>query len=205
MSFTKIMPYKDQVELELNRIMPFGGYSFDLFKGLLFEEILDNIRNIGIRKPIIVRSIADRKYEILDGHYRVAVARKLKSVPAIILEGITDEEALLYVSELNPIGLILKYDIDICDDSYSMALDEYIEHFLLTEYELYDSYTSIYDMGNPYKLDEEECEYDALAHYILKMDDPDFDSDEVREWEKSNDRSNIISAREVREAEGELV
>lgn len=224
MPFTKVHPHKDQVEIGIDKLVPFANHPLDLFRGKRLAEMVDSIRTIGIGQPIIVRPFADGKYEILNGHYRVAAAKELKlnTVPAVILEGLTDVEAKLHVSETNPIGLLLKHGVDIynagykeskgyknvenvrifSDNNFSMALDEYIERFLLTDYDLYDSYESIYDMGNPYKLDEEECEVYALAHEIIRLADSSRE-DEIIKWGKSKEPSDIIAARNAKEAEEE--
>lgn len=226
MSFTKVYPHKDQVEIEINNLVPFARRPLKLFRGRRLTEMVDSIRIIGIYQPITVRPVADGKYEILNGHYRVAAAMELKlnTVPAVILEGLTDAEALLHVSETNTVGLLLNSGIDIHDDGYkeseefkkienarifsdhtfSMALDEYIERFLLTDFELISSHESIYDMGNSYELDEEECEDDALALEILRMTDPVSEED-IKKWIKSKERSNIIAVKNAREAEAEQV
>ena len=162
----------------------------------------------------------DGKYEVLDGHYRVAAAKCLAqkktvlekaelyiTVPAIVLEGLSDEDALSYVSDTNPIGLYEKHGIDIAESNYresanfqaiknarvfpdgrlcmdldeyveqrshqtgkplSMALDEYIERYILTDEEVQRTYPSIYRMGNHYELGDEECSDFAVALAILK-------------------------------------
>lgn len=55
--------------------------------------------------PIVVRPYAkeEEKYEILSGHNRVAAAREvgLDKVPVVIRKGLTDNEALLIVTETN--------------------------------------------------------------------------------------------------------
>ena len=138
-SFALIPSHEDQVEIELEKLFPFGHYPFSWFQGQRLEEMVDEISEhdpidiidghlvrgslTGIRiiSPIIVRHTTDDQYEILDGHYRVAAARKLKrilqlqsvKIPAIIKRELTDEEALSEVSDTNPIGLLLKHAIDI--------------------------------------------------------------------------------------------
>ena len=213
-SFVRIPSHKDQVEIELEKLVPFSHNPFGWFQGKRLEEMITEIsecdpidiidgqivggNTIGIRiiSPIIVRPITDDKYEILDGHYRITAARTLKKrlqlqsvkIPAIIKRDLTDEEALSYVSDTNPVGLRLKHGIDIFSDDYresdgykslagalvysdgnsSMALDEYIEHFLLDEYRVDHLYESIYSMGNPNELVEEECNDEAVACEIIR-------------------------------------
>lgn len=213
-SFAPIPSHEDQVEIELDKLVPFGHYPFSWFQGQRLEEMVDEISEhdpidiidghlvrgslTGIRIicPIMVRPTTDDQYEILDGYYRVVAARKLKrilqlqsvKIPAIIKKDLTDEEALSEVSDTNPIGLLLKHGIDIFVEDYrqtdeykclagalicsegnsSMALDEYIEHFLLDDHNRYDLYESIYSMGNPYELNEEECNDEAVACEIIR-------------------------------------
>jgi len=97
-SFALIPSHEDQVEIELEKLVPFGHYPFSWFQGQRLEEMVDEISEhdpidiidghlvrgslTGIRiiSPIIVRHTTDDQYEILDGHYRVAAARKLKRI-----------------------------------------------------------------------------------------------------------------------------
>ena len=214
--FTKVEPHRDQVEIELDKLVPFRNHSFGLFQGRMLDEMINQISVIGyaadadgkivsatvtrisIHEPIIIREISGGLYEILDGHYRVAAAKRLKSalkldsvkIPALVKKGLTDEDALLLVHEINPIGLLINYEIDILSpdyrqtegykreadaliriDEYSlMAMDEYIEHFLLDKHNVYDLYESIYSMGNPYELTEDECTDEAVAKAIIQIE-----------------------------------
>ena len=54
----------------------------------------------------------------------------------------------------------------ITNSLYIMPLEEFIERYLLTEQEVIKTYESIYEMGNPYKFDDEECEDIAVANEI---------------------------------------
>lgn len=194
--FIKYTPPENQVQIEINNLVPFDGLPWEQFRGVRLDDMIDDTTPLGVLEPITVRPMSDGKYEILDGHYRVAAARYLAQketilenakfysiVPAIVLEGLSDEEALSYVSDTNSVGLYNKYGIDIYDPNYresvgyksmeyvrvlscrhffperhlSMALDEYIERYLLTEEEVQRTYPSIYSMGNPYELSDEEC------------------------------------------------
>ena len=51
--------------------------------------------------PIIVRAATNDKYEILSGHNRVAAVRnsELKTIPAIVRESVSDDNALIIVTE----------------------------------------------------------------------------------------------------------
>ena len=183
---------KNQIEVGIDSLIPFDHYPLKQFEGRRLEEMIADIGSAQICDPIIVRPADDGKYEILNGHYRVAAAKKLKvaKVPAVILTGLSDEEALEYLSDTNPVGLLKKYSIDIysddyrksdgyerikdarifVDDDFSMALDEYIERFLLADHIRFDLYESIYSMGNPYELNEEECIDEAVASESIFSD-----------------------------------
>ena len=221
MAFIEKFSDKEQVEIELARLVAFTGYPFKSFeKGKRYEDAVDEVGDRGICHPILVRSTKDDKYEILDGHYRVAAAKKLRieRVPALILDNLTEEEVLFLVSDTNPVGLLVKHGIDIddndykniesmrvfCDDQYSMALDEYIERILLDPPEVQRSYESIYDMGNSYILNEKECEYDAIGREIVRVMYMQGDSNVEKEWERpSKYQSDMLAARAVKEAQAE--
>lgn len=228
MPFTEALPDKNQIDIELDKLVPFKGYPLEWFsKGQRFQDMIDEICETGICDPIYIRPLPNENYEILNGHYRVAAAKELRlpTIPAIVLESLTDEDALSYVSDTNPIGLLLKHGIDIYaydykeskgyknientrisfEDTFSMALDEYIERFLLTDYEIYSLYESIYSLGNPEPLNEEECKYETLAYEIVQRTDPGMDSEtkqKIKQLEKSkkpkdNDKAEIEKLKET--------
>ena len=51
----------------------------------------------------------------------------------------------------------------------SISLEEFIERYLLTEKKTNETYESIYDMGNPYQLNDTECENEAVAKEIIDI------------------------------------
>jgi ParB family chromosome partitioning protein len=64
---------------------------------------VDSIKTNGVMLPVIVRPAVDGGYEILSGHNRVkaAEAAGLSEVPCIVRDGLTEEDALLIVTETN--------------------------------------------------------------------------------------------------------
>lgn len=182
--------YENKVEIiEADKLVPINGYSFDLFKGRRLTEMIDSVRTFQkICYPIYVRPVQDGKYEVIDGYYRTIAAKelKIKTVPAIVLYGLTDEYAISLISDSNPIGLQLHYGVDIYniyykgkesyknieqlqffpDEHCSISYDLYIERYLLDDSDVCKTYESKYDMGYPYKLPSDECEYRALAKEI---------------------------------------
>jgi ParB family chromosome partitioning protein len=89
-------------ELEIKSLVPFDGHPFYLYEDERLEDMTESIKMNGVLVPILVRK-KDSCYEILAGHNRVncsEIAGKT-TVPAIVLGGISDEEALSYVIETN--------------------------------------------------------------------------------------------------------
>ena len=92
-------------EIKLDKLVSFASHPFKLYEGQRFTDMVESVRSNGVIVPIVVRSYIkeEGKYEILSGHNRVAAAREagLKEVPVIIRNNLTDEEALLIVTETN--------------------------------------------------------------------------------------------------------
>lgn len=212
--------YTDSCKIELNKLVPFSNYPLELFQGYRLIEMADLLRKAHICDPILVRPIENDRYEILNGHYRVAAAKKLglETIPVQILEGLSDKEALEYVSETNPVGLLKKCNVDIfsenykgtdaykkvrksriyIDGSYTVALDEYIEKFLLTKGKVCQLYKSIYDMGNPYTLSEDQCTDEAVAREIALSEDPE-SVKAIEEWNDSKAYCDILARNSAKE------
>jgi len=90
--------------LELDKLVPFKSHPFKLYTGQRFDDMVESIKANGVIVPIIVRPLDDgNSYEILSGHNRVAGAKEagLETIPAIVRERLTDDEALLIVTETN--------------------------------------------------------------------------------------------------------
>ena len=93
-----------QQQLEITSLVPFTNHPFSLYEGERLEDMVASIKTNGILVPVIVRKKdGNSLYEILSGHNRVNAGQiaGLTKVPAIILENVTDEEALVYVIETN--------------------------------------------------------------------------------------------------------
>lgn len=67
----------------------------------LLDKLGEEIRRTGLYPPVIVRRVNER-YQILDGHHRVAVLRRLghAEVQAVVWQA-DDEQALLLLATLN--------------------------------------------------------------------------------------------------------
>lgn len=88
--------------IDLDKLVPFANHPFKLYEGERFDEMVESIKNFGVIVPIVTRK-KGLKYEILSGHNRVNAARVagLTDIPAVIKEGLTEEEAMLIVTETN--------------------------------------------------------------------------------------------------------
>jgi ParB family chromosome partitioning protein len=89
-------------DLMLEQLIPFQNHPFKLYEGERFNEMVESIRNYGVIVPIVVQK-KGLKFEILSGHNRANAAKEagLETIPTVIKEGLTDEEAILIVTETN--------------------------------------------------------------------------------------------------------
>lgn len=114
--------------VELDKLVAFENHPFKLYEGQRFTDLVESVRSNGVFVPVIVRSYIkeEGKYEILSGHNRVAAAREagLKEVPVIIRRNLTDEEALLIVTETN---LIQRSFADLKHSERAVALSVHNE------------------------------------------------------------------------------
>lgn len=90
--------------LPIDAIIPFHEHPFKLYEGERLNDMVESIREHGILTPVIVQKTA-KGYEMLAGHNRQNAAKivGLTEVPAIVKEGLSDEEAWVYVVETNVI------------------------------------------------------------------------------------------------------
>jgi ParB family chromosome partitioning protein len=90
--------------LQVDKIKPFHDHPFHLYEGERLDDMVESIREHGVLNPVIVRK-KGCDYEMLSGHNRQNAARiaGLTEIPAIVKEGLTDEEAYVYVIETNVI------------------------------------------------------------------------------------------------------
>ncbi len=96
----KESPNQDLIKIE--QLVPFKKHPFKLYEGERLNEMVESIREFGVIVPIVVRK-KRLKFEILSGHNRVEACKilGLKEIPAVVKEGLSEEEALLIVTETN--------------------------------------------------------------------------------------------------------
>ena len=90
------------VNIGLDKLTPFSGHPFRLYEGERLDDMVASVTANGVLMPIIVRRV-DTILEILAGHNRVSAAKLagLDEIPAIVLENVSDEDAMVYVIETN--------------------------------------------------------------------------------------------------------
>ena len=90
--------------LPVDEIKAFHDHPFHLYQGERLDDMVESIREHGVLNPVIVRK-KGKGYEMLSGHNRQNAAKLagLTEIPAIVKEGLSDEEAYVYVIETNVI------------------------------------------------------------------------------------------------------
>ena len=90
-------------QIPCDMLIPYHNHKFTLYEGERLDDMVESIRTNGVLIPIIVQPASGGKYEILIGHNRWNASKLagLPTVPAIIKEGLTEEEAELYMVESN--------------------------------------------------------------------------------------------------------
>lgn len=93
---------KGVASIAIDAIVPFHDHPFHLYEGERLQDMVESIKVHGILNPVIVRKI-ERGYEMLAGHNRLNAAKiaGLTEVPAIVKENLSDENAYVYVIEIN--------------------------------------------------------------------------------------------------------
>ncbi len=103
---TNVISAKRLVYIEFTAIRDFSGHAFHLYTGERLNDMVESVRQNGILLPLIVRRIQndpDYDYEMLSGHNRknAGILAGLDGALCLVKDGITNEEALMYVVETN--------------------------------------------------------------------------------------------------------
>lgn len=97
-------PANTIMTVEIDSLKPYHNHKFRLYEGERLDDMVQSIKSNGILSPIIARPTEEAgKYEILAGHNRCNAARLagLFTVPCIIKNNLTDDEAEIIVIETN--------------------------------------------------------------------------------------------------------
>lgn len=90
-------------QIPCDMLIPYHNHPFKLYEGERLDDMEQSIKENGVLIPIIVQPNGAGKYEILIGHNRWNASKRVGklTVPAIVKDGLTPEEAEMYVVESN--------------------------------------------------------------------------------------------------------
>lgn len=86
------------INIELSKLVAFRKRQpFSMYDEIKKQEVLQSIKENGVLVPIIIRKIANDKYEIISGHNRVECSKELQlsTIPAQIVECDDDKASLI--------------------------------------------------------------------------------------------------------------
>jgi len=106
--------------VELEKLVPYAQNS-RTHSGQQVQQIAQSIQKFGFTNPILI----DAQGQIIAGHGRVMAAKKLKlkNVPTICLEHLSDEEKRAYVIADNQLALNAGWDMDVLKSEMSALSD----------------------------------------------------------------------------------
>jgi ParB family chromosome partitioning protein len=127
-------PKKERVmELLLDDIVPNKNQPRSKFKDETLDELAESIKEFGVLQPIIVRIIeGEDKYEIIAGERRYRATKKngISTIPALVVEKVTDTAAL----EMALIENIHRDDLSPMEQAY--CYKQLIDEFDITHQEM---------------------------------------------------------------------
>lgn len=90
-------------ELPVDRLLPFPDHRFQLYEGERKQQMVDSVKEFGILLPLIVWKNQAGDHIVLSGHNRLEAARLagLAQVPVVVRENLSQEDAVLIVTETN--------------------------------------------------------------------------------------------------------
>lgn len=156
--------------LKLEDLIPFKNHPFKLYQGERLNDMVESIKHHGVIVPIVVRKVND-KFEILSGHNRVNAAKLagLTDVPSVIKEGLTEEEAILIVTETNLMQRSFT-DLDHSERATVIATrhnamkSQGVRTDLLNEIELLSRAPSLASEGTFYPLDKKLRTHETIGN-----------------------------------------
>ena len=91
-----------ETDIRLNLIDSFPNHPYHVFDDEDMTELTASIEANGLLNPIIVRSKADGRYELISGHRRKRACEilKIKKIRAIIVD-VSDDEAIIMMVDSN--------------------------------------------------------------------------------------------------------
>ena len=91
-----------ETDIRLNLIDSFPNHPYHVFDDEDMTELTASIETNGLLNPVIVRSKADGRYELISGHRRKRAYEilRIKKIRAIIVD-VTDDEAIIMMVDSN--------------------------------------------------------------------------------------------------------
>ena len=89
-------------QIPCEKLHPYHNHKFELYTGERLDDMVASIKENGVLSPVIVQPDGDG-YEILIGHNRWNACKiaGIDTIPAIIKQGLSEDEAEMYVIESN--------------------------------------------------------------------------------------------------------
>jgi ParB family chromosome partitioning protein len=89
-------------QIPCDLLHPYHNHKFELYTGERLDDMVASIKENGVLSPVIVQPDGDG-YEILIGHNRWNACKiaGMDTIPAIIKQGLSEDEAEMYVIESN--------------------------------------------------------------------------------------------------------
>ena len=89
-------------QIPCDKLHPYHNHKFELYTGERLDDMVASIKENGVLSPVIVQPDGDG-YEILIGHNRWNACKiaGIDTIPAIIKQGLSEDEAEMYVIESN--------------------------------------------------------------------------------------------------------
>ena len=90
-------------QIPCDKLQAYHNHMFALYEGERLEDMVESIRSNGVLTPLVVQPLENGMYEILIGHNRWNASKiaGMETVPAIIKQGLSEDEAEMYVIESN--------------------------------------------------------------------------------------------------------
>lgn len=97
------------VEIDINKIKEYENNAKE-HPEFQIKQIAESIKAFGFNDPIAV----NKDFQIIAGHgrYRAGLILKLKKIPCIILEGLTEAEERAYIITHNKLTMNTGFDLD---------------------------------------------------------------------------------------------
>lgn len=160
------------IEIDINKIKEYENNSKEHPEWHI-KQIAESIRAFGFNDPIAV----NKDFQIIAGHgrYRAGLILKLKKIPCIILEGLTEAEERAYIITHNKLTMNTGFDLDkLIYEINSLKVDGEID-LTLTGFSKEEIDNLLSGINTDYKeiLDDNENE-DRLGdnEYSLKIEAP---------------------------------